>query len=38
VTALLPARLGEFKYRIRRPGASADLVIGESELRDAKDL
>ena len=33
VTALLPERDGEFKYRIRRPGASLDIVVGESELR-----
>jgi hypothetical protein len=37
VTALLPERDGEFKYRIRRSGAATDLVVGESELRAAKD-
>jgi hypothetical protein len=37
VTALLPARAGEFKYRIRRQGASADLVVGEAELRESKE-
>lgn len=37
VTALLPARAGEFKYRIRRLGASADLVVGESELRGSNE-
>ncbi len=38
VTALLPARVGEFKYRIRRLGASLDLVVGEGELRENKEL
>jgi hypothetical protein len=38
VTALLPARAGEFKYRIRRLGASPDLVVGEGELRENKEL
>ena len=33
VTALLPEKDGEFKYRIRRSGASVDIVVGESELR-----
>jgi hypothetical protein len=33
VTALLPERNGEFKYRVRRQGKSADLVVGESDLR-----
>ena len=37
VTALLPERAGEFKYHIRRSGASIDLVVGESELREAKN-
>jgi hypothetical protein len=37
VTALLPERRGEFKYHIRRSGASIDLVVGESELREAKN-
>ena len=37
VTALLPARDGKFKYRIRRQGASQDLVVSESELREARD-
>jgi hypothetical protein len=33
VTALLPARGGEFKYRIRRQGALMDLVAGKGEPR-----
>jgi hypothetical protein len=38
VTALLPGRaVGEFKYRIRREGASEDVVVNEGELREAKD-
>ena len=37
VTTLLPERAGEFKYHIRRSGASIDLVVGESELREAKN-
>ena len=37
MTALLPERDGEFKYRIRRQGASVDLVVGESELRETRD-
>ena len=37
VTALLPARDIEFKYRIRREGASEDSVVDESELREARD-
>ena len=36
VTALLPERNGEFKYRIRRLGVSVDLVVGERELREPK--
>jgi hypothetical protein len=38
VTALLPARAGEFKYRIGRLGASLDLVVEEGELRENKEL
>ena len=38
VTALLPARAREFKYRVRREGASEHLLVSESELREAKDL
>jgi hypothetical protein len=35
VTALLSERDGEFKYRIcRQGGAAADLVVGESDLRE----
>jgi len=38
VTALLPGRaVDEFKYRIRREGASEDVVVNEGELREAKD-
>jgi hypothetical protein len=37
VTALLPARNGEFKYQIRRHGKSADLVVGESDLRENRE-
>jgi hypothetical protein len=37
VTALLPERNGEFKYRVRRQGASMDLVVGESELRENRE-
>ena len=38
VTALLPERNGDFKYRIRRQGgAAADLVVGESDLRENKE-
>jgi len=39
VTALLPERASddEFKYRIRRQGASENLLASESELRAAKD-
>ena len=38
VMALLPARGSELRYRIRRQDASEDLVVKESELREAKDL
>jgi hypothetical protein len=38
VTALLPERDGEFKYRIRRQGGAAtDLVVGESDLRKNRE-
>jgi hypothetical protein len=37
VTALLPAKDGKFKYRIRRQGASEDLVVRESELRENRE-
>ena len=38
VTGLLPERDGEFKYRIRRQGAAADLMVGESDLRENREL
>jgi hypothetical protein len=38
VTALLPAMNGEFKYQIRRQGASTNLVVGESYLRENREL
>jgi hypothetical protein len=34
VTALLPERNGDFKYQIRRQGWSADLVVGEGDIRE----
>ena len=37
VTALLPEKAGEFKYHIRRSGASIDLVIGKSDLREMNE-
>jgi hypothetical protein len=37
VTALLPPRTGEFKYRIRGQDASADLIVGESELPESRE-
>ena len=38
VTALLPKRNGEFKYRIRRQGGvTADLAVGESDLRENRE-
>jgi hypothetical protein len=37
VTALLPPRAGEFKYRIRGEDACADLIVGESELRESRE-